>query len=102
MSWEYRGKQGPYYTRTHKVNGRTIREYIGAGLPGRLAAAEDEARRAVHAERIQQANATSEHIDALEASSKALDGLCRAAVETELYQRGFHLWHRQWRRRRRG
>mgnify|MGYP001195279299 CR=1 FL=1 len=39
MSWEYRGKQGPYYTRTRKVNGRTVREYIGAGLPGRLAAA---------------------------------------------------------------
>ena len=102
MSWEYRGKQGPYYTRTRKVNGRTVREYIGGGLPGRLAAAEDEARRAVQAERIQQANTTSEHIDALEASSKALDGLCRAAVETELYQRGFHQWHRQWRRRRRG
>ena len=45
MSWEYRGKQGPYYTRTRSINGRIVREYIGAGLSGRLAAAEDEERR---------------------------------------------------------
>ncbi len=102
MSWEYRGKQGPYYTRSRSINGRIVREYIGAGLSGRLAAAEDEERRKQREDRRRTIHATIDRIDQLESSSKALEGLCKSAVETELYRRGFHLWHRGWRRRRYG
>ena len=102
MSWEYRGKQGPYYTRSRSINGRVVREYIGAGQAGRRAAAEDEERRKKREDHRKAIRATIEEIDQLESSSKALEGLCKSAVELELYQRGFHLWHRGWRRRRNG
>ena len=34
MAWE----RGRYYTRSRKVNGKVLREYIGRGIAGQLAA----------------------------------------------------------------
>jgi hypothetical protein len=45
MGWEFRGNNGPYYTRSRKVNGRVIREYGGRGRLGELLASEDEEER---------------------------------------------------------
>ena len=102
MSWEYRGKQGPYYTRSRSINGRVVREYIGVGQAGRRAAAEDEERRKKREDHRRAICETIEEINQLESSSKALEGLCKSAVELELYRHGFYLWHRGWRRRRNG
>ena len=102
MSWEYRGKQGPYSTRSRSINGRVVREYIGAGQAGRRAAAEDEERRKKREDHRRAICETIEEINQLESSSKALEGLCKSAVELELYRHGFYLWHRGWRRRRNG
>ena len=48
MSWEMRERGGPYYTRTRRVNGHQIREYVGGGILGQEAAevdAEERVRR---------------------------------------------------------
>ena len=48
MSWETRERGGPYYTRTRRVNGHQIREYVGGGILGQEAAeidAEERERR---------------------------------------------------------
>lgn len=42
MSWEKRKRGGRYYTRSRRVNGRIVREYIGSGRIAELAAQLDE------------------------------------------------------------
>ena len=47
MGWD----KGRYYTRSRKVRGRVVREYVGGGLPGELVARMDAEARAERAER---------------------------------------------------
>ena len=39
--WEKRESGGLYYTRSRKVNGQVVREYVGSGALGELAALMD-------------------------------------------------------------
>jgi hypothetical protein len=87
MGWE----RGRYYTRSRKVNGRVVREYIGAGLIGEVAAqldALDRDRRDLerHAERVTRAElaAQDEPLNELDALA---EGLARAALLVAGYRR---------------
>jgi hypothetical protein len=46
MSWDYRGKGGPSYTRVRKVAGKVIRECFGRGPQAEREAALDAEKRA--------------------------------------------------------
>jgi hypothetical protein len=103
MGWETRRGQGRYYTRSRKVNGRIIREYVGTGLVAELAAQQDaeaRAQRLAERERLQHESVRWAAIAAaLTELSRLLDGLTAAA----LMAAGYHQHHRgAWRKRRHG
>ena len=103
MGWETRRGQGRYYTRSRKVNGRIIREYVGTGLVAELAAqqdAETRAQRLAERQRLQQeATRWTSAVAPLTQLSQLLDGLTAAV----LIAAGYHQHHRgAWRKRRHG
>src|SRR5438309_126486 len=99
MGWD----RGRYYTRSKKVNGRVVREYIGAGRVGQLAAELDSLERErryldgliLRQEKDEQA--------ALEAELKSLEALTDLVAYAALRAAGYHLHNRgEWRKRRGG
>jgi hypothetical protein len=101
MAWEARSRgRGRYYTRSRKVAGRVVREYIGTGAVAELAAAADALRRAdrramMEARRAEQANWQAALAPLLELSRVA-DLMARAA----LLAGGYHRHSRTWRKKR--
>ena len=99
--WEKRERGGLYYTRSRKVNGRVVREYVGGGALGELAALMDVEERQ---RREAEAAAWREERERLEELAGLIDELCEA-VETvaraTLLAAGFRQHKRgEWRRRR--
>jgi hypothetical protein len=84
MGWDaYRG-QKRYYSRTRRVGGRFVREYIGGGEAGKLAAAADALKRAERQAQAQERRAQQEAWQAAEQILLQLGGgidlLARAAL----------------------
>jgi hypothetical protein len=87
MGWE----RGRYYTRSRKANGRVVREYVGVGLIGELAAqldALDRDRRELErrADRTARAELTAQDEPLNELNALA-EGLARAALLIAGYRR---------------
>src|SRR5262249_4646889 len=96
MGWE-RG----YYYRVRKVNGRVVREYVGAGevaeLVAQMDALEREQRRL---EALDQSQEKAE-LKALDTELKAVNERTDLAARAALLAAGFHQHKRgEWRRRR--
>ena len=99
--WERRERGGLYYTRSRKENGRVVREYVGGGVLGEIAALEDEYERR---RREEEAALWKEERERLEALTAPLDELCEAAeviARAALIASGYHRHNRgEWRKRR--
>ncbi|HVK16391.1 MAG TPA: hypothetical protein VM533_05535 [Fimbriiglobus sp.] len=94
MGWD---KGGLYYTRSRRENGRVVREYVGGGLAGQLAAQLDADERAVRLAEQVADRAEREEVSTLDAPLAELDLLAEAA----LLSAGYHRHNRgDWRRRR--
>ncbi len=101
MAWERRQRGGLYYTRSRKVNGRVVREYIGGGILGELSARMDaEARQ----RREEEAAALREDKQRTAELEEPVDKLCEATdllVRAALLASGYHQHNRgEWRKRR--
>jgi len=101
MTWKKRERGGRYYTRSRKVNGKVVREYVGGGVRGEIAAQMDAKERQ---RREEEAAAWREEQERLEELAGLVDEFCEA-VETvaraTLLAAGFRQHKRgEWRRRR--
>ena len=96
MGWE-RG----YYYRVRKVNGRVVREYVGGGRIGALAAELDELNRQQREAEREARRRQREELAALESSLDRLAELAELAARAALLAAGYHQHKRgDWRKRR--
>jgi len=100
MGWETRANGGRYYTRSRRIDGRVVREYVGCGRKGELAAMADAQRRATRKADRATIRAEQERVRAIDAAlmdlHRTVDQLTRGA----LLAAGFERHKRQWRKRR--
>jgi hypothetical protein len=99
--WEWRERGGPYYTRSRKEDGRVVREYVGGGALGKIAALEDEYARM---RRQEEAAIWKEERESLEKLAAPVEELCEAAevlARAALLAAGYRRHNRgEWRKRR--
>jgi hypothetical protein len=97
MGWD----KGRYYTRSKKVHGRVVREYVGTGRLADLAAQMDaleRGQRRLDALALQQEKA---ELAALDTDIKALTETTDLVARAALLAAGFHQHKRgEWRRKR--
>jgi len=101
MAWETRNGRGRYYTRSKRVDGRVVREYLGTGLPAELAAETDALGRA---QRLAECEAWNRRRAEIEATSAVVGRFAegvRALTRSTLQAAGYHQHNRgEWRQRR--
>ena len=96
MGWE----RGRYYTRSRKVDGRVIREYVGGGAAGALAAQQDAIDRERREREHESWRIEKEEIEAFD---DAIDQVCQQAdliARAAMIAAGYHHHRGEWRRRR--
>jgi hypothetical protein len=101
MGWEKRDRGGLYYTRSKKVGGRVVREYVGGGILGHIAALQDAQERRL---REEEAALWKEECERLESLVAPVEQLCEVAEilsRATLLAAGFRRHQRgEWRRKR--
>jgi hypothetical protein len=90
MAWESRKGQGAYYTRSSRIGGRVVREYIGTGRFAQSIALADELERhdrqaAADARREERAR-----LDALDVKVVELDEFADLLARAVLVGAGYH------------
>jgi hypothetical protein len=100
MGWETRKRGGRYYTRSRRVDGRIVREYVGGGILGDIAAFEDEYERR---RREDEATYHREEREQLQALTAPMEELCDAVeiiTRAALLASGYHRHKGEWRKKR--
>ncbi len=99
--WERRERGGLYYTRSRKEDGRVVREYVGGGILGELAAQMDAEERQRREEQAVLWREEQSDLDALEAPVAQLSEASDLLVRAALLASGYHQHNRgEWRLRR--
>jgi hypothetical protein len=100
MGWENRERGGRYYTRTRKVDGRVVREYVGGGIVGELAARLDEVEREKRKFEAASVQLEHERVEDLAAPILELDEAVEILCHAALVANGYRRYQGKWRRRR--
>src|SRR5262249_51180929 len=97
MGWD----KGRYYTRSKKVSGRVVREYVGAGRLAELAAERDALLRCRRRAEREAAAVERGELEALGGPLNELHDLAELAARAALRAAGYHQHKRgEWRKRR--
>ncbi len=101
MAWERRKRGGLYYTRSRKEGGRMVREYVGAGILGELAARMDAEDRQRREEEAAIRREEREYLDALSAPVEEFCDAAEVIARAALIASGYLRHNRgEWRKRR--
>lgn len=101
MGWEKRNGRGRYYTRTKRVEGRVVREYVGAGKKAAAAAKADAVRRDQQATEKKAQQKLDAEIGRADIPLAALEQACEIMLRATLIAAGWHQHDRgMWRRKR--
>ena len=101
MAWEKRERGGPYYTRSRKVDGRVVREYVGGGILGEIAARMDAHERRQREEAATFWREEREHLEALDGLMEELWEAAEVLSRAALLASGYHQHKRgEWRKKR--
>ena len=96
MGWE----KGRYYTRSRKVNGRVVREYVGGGDLGVLAAELDAIERERREYERESWRIEKEEIETFDKSIAKVCKMADIIAKAAMVAAGFHRHRGEWRRRR--
>jgi hypothetical protein len=97
MGWD----KGRYYTRSRKVNGRVVREYVGTGPAGEMAARIDALDREGRQLERESRLAARVELEALDAPLEEFNDLAELLARAALVAAGFRQHKRgPWRKRR--
>ncbi len=100
VAWESRERGERYYTRSRKVGGRVVREYVAKGVVGELA---DQTHAEERQRRGAEATAGRAEVQRMQDLAAPVAELCEVAeilVLAHLVAGGYHRHKGQWRRRR--
>ncbi len=101
MGWERRERGGLYYTRSRKEGGRVVREYVGGGILGALAAQMDAEERRRQEEEEASQREERERLNALTAPLEELYEAAEVIARAALIASGYHQHNRgEWRKKR--
>ena len=98
---ERRERGGLYYTRSRKEGGRVVREYVGGGILGELAARTDELKRLEREERAAADGEEREMLEALDAPFTEAWEAAETLYRATLVAAGYRQHKRgEWRKKR--
>jgi hypothetical protein len=102
MAWheKQRGPKGGYYYRSKRVNGRSVKVYVGRGPDAELAARLDERERQDRRTEREVQLAEQVRLAAADLALQEARVLADLLVRATLILRGYHLHRDEWRRRR--
>ena len=103
MAWETRRGRGRYYTRSRRVNGRVVREYVGSGEVAEVIAQLDALDREERRQMEEAFRAECERLDAADRAAGEFSALVDTLAQGALVAAGYRQHNRgEWRRRRHG
>jgi len=99
MPWEQGSRGKPYYTRTHRIGGKRVREYLGSGPAAHAAAAADALKRAERRARIEDRHKEQARLHAVDGMVLELFELAGLIADAALVTGGYYKHGGEWRLR---